>query len=48
MSGAPLISVVMPVRDGARYIAEALASIHAQGHAPLEQHAVKVHSDRHG
>ena len=30
------VSVVMAVRDGERYLAEALASVHAQTVAPLE------------
>src|SRR5262249_41927852 len=32
----PPVSVVVPVRDGERYLAEALDSILAQTHAPLE------------
>lgn len=33
---APLVSVLVPVRNGAAFLAEALASITAQQHAPLE------------
>jgi glycosyltransferase involved in cell wall biosynthesis len=32
----PPISVVIPVYDGARYLGEAIASVLAQGHEPLE------------
>jgi glycosyltransferase involved in cell wall biosynthesis len=31
-----LVSVVIPVYNGARFVAEAIASIRAQGHEPLE------------
>ena len=36
MSGSPLVSVVMPVHDGERFLSEALASVLAQTHGPLE------------
>ena len=34
--GGPLVSVVMPVYQGERYLAEALDSALAQGYEPLE------------
>ena len=36
MSFAPLVSCVIPVHDGERYLAETLDSVLAQSHAPLE------------
>jgi glycosyltransferase involved in cell wall biosynthesis len=33
---APLVSAIVPVRNGARYLGEALASIRAQTYRPLE------------
>lgn len=34
--GAPLVSVVIPVRNGAHFIADAVGSVLAQGHAKVE------------
>ena len=50
------VSVVMAVRDGERYLAEALASVHAQTVAPLEvllvdggsRDATRAIAERHG
>lgn len=36
MSDTPLVSVIVPVWNGARFLAQALASIRAQNYAPLE------------
>ena len=36
MSGTPLVSVVVPVRNAEGFIAEAIASILAQAHRPIE------------
>jgi glycosyltransferase involved in cell wall biosynthesis len=36
VSAAPLVSVVLPVRDGARTVAETLRSLHEQTHADFE------------
>lgn len=36
MSAAPLVSVIIPIYNGARFIADALASVRAQNYAPLE------------
>jgi glycosyltransferase involved in cell wall biosynthesis len=36
MTARPLVSVVLPVRNGARFIAEALQSVVAQDYSPVE------------
>ena len=36
MSGSPLVSAVMPVHDGERFLGEAIASVLAQTYEPLE------------
>jgi glycosyltransferase involved in cell wall biosynthesis len=44
MSARPLVSVVLPVRNGARFIREALDSVLTQDHRPIEVTVVDAES----
>ena len=45
MKSAPLVSVILPVKNGEKYLAEALDSILAQDYAPFELIVVDGHSE---